>query len=156
MVEALDAVHLVLDLGPGGADAELQPAAGQVVDGDRELGQDDGVAVGVAGDQAADAHALGRLGHRRLQRPALVDGPVGAGGPDRGEVVEVPQVVETALVGDPPHRAELIDGDVLTGGFQAEAKRMRHRFPLSESAAGGRGWGAGTSPRTPAASNRSL
>jgi hypothetical protein len=94
VVEALDAVHLVLDHGPGGADAELEAAAGEVVDRDRKLGQHDRVAVGVAGDHAADAHALGRLGHGCLQGPALVDRPVGAGGPDRRQVVEVPEVVE--------------------------------------------------------------
>src|SRR5438309_1567551 len=82
VVEALDAVHLVLDLIPRGADAELEAAAGQVVDGDRQLGQHDRVAVGVARDHAADAHALGRLSHRRLQRPTLVHRTAGSVGPD--------------------------------------------------------------------------
>src|SRR5665213_1218766 len=82
VVEAFDPVHGVLDSRPGGADAELEAAAGQVVDSDRELGQERGIAVGVAGDHAADSYALGGLRHRGLQRPTFVDRAVGTAGPD--------------------------------------------------------------------------
>jgi len=37
-------------------------------------------------------------------------------------VVEVPEVVETALVGDAPDGAKLLDRDRLTRCFQPEAK----------------------------------
>src|SRR5438105_2741423 len=131
MVESLDAVHLVLDLRPRGADPELETAAREVVDRDSELGQDDRVAIRVAGDQASDAHALGGLGHRRLERPALVNRAVGAAGPDGRKVVEVPQVVESAFVGKAPDRAQVLDGDALTRRLQPETKRMRHQWKRS-------------------------
>ena len=38
VVEALDAVHLVLDLAPRGADAEFEAPAREVVDGGGQLG----------------------------------------------------------------------------------------------------------------------
>ena len=117
MVETLDSVHLVLDLSPGRTDAELKPAAGKMIDRHRQLGEHDRVAVRVAGDQAADADALGRLGHRGLQGPTFVDGTVGTCRPDRSQVIEVPEVIEAAFVGNLPGGAELLDGDVLAGRF---------------------------------------
>src|SRR5579864_5034455 len=59
MVEALDAIHLVLDLRPCRADSELEPPAGEMIDGDGGLGEQRGVSVRVAGDKAADPHAFG-------------------------------------------------------------------------------------------------
>ena len=131
MVEALDPVHLMLDLGPRGADAELEPATRQVVDRDGELGEHDGVTVRVARDQASDAHAFGRLGHRGLEGPALVDRPVGTAGTDGRQVVEVPNVVESALVGEAQDSAQVLDGDGLTRCLQPETKRMRHQWNRS-------------------------
>src|ERR1041384_8492755 len=131
MVETFDPVHLVLDLIPGRADAELEPSSGQVIDRDRKLGQHNRVAVGVAGDHAADAHTLGGLDHGGLERPTLVDGSAGAVRADGGQVIEVPHVVEAALVGDLPARAQLLDRDPLARGLQAEAKGMRHEDLLS-------------------------
>ena len=53
-------------LGPAGADAELQPPAGQVVDGDRHLRQNRRVPVGVADDGAPDPDApVVNCAHRR-------------------------------------------------------------------------------------------
>src|SRR5581483_5182159 len=124
VVETLEAVHLVLDLGPRRADAELEAAARKVVDRHRLLGEQRRVAVRVAGDQASDAHAPGRLGHRRLERPALEDRAVRAAGADRCEVVEVPHVVEAALVRNSPYGAQRLDGRVLAGQLQPEAQRM--------------------------------
>src|SRR5256885_4243428 len=131
MVESFDAIHLVLDLRPCGADAELEPAAGQVIDRDRELREYHRVAVGVSRDQAADADSLRRFGHRGLQRPPFIDRAVGTRGTDRGEVVEVPQVVEAGIFGDAPARAELLDGDRLAGCLQPETKWMRHQWNFS-------------------------
>src|SRR5690349_17932416 len=39
MIQALNAIHLVLGLRPRGSDAELQSSAGEVVDRDGDLGQ---------------------------------------------------------------------------------------------------------------------
>ena len=72
------------------------------------------MAVGVTGDQAADVDAFGRLGHRGLKGPPFPNRTVRAGGSDRGEVIEVPEVVEAGLVGDLPDRAQLLDRDPLT------------------------------------------
>src|SRR5712692_5705550 len=101
------------DLRPGGADSELEPAARQVVDGDRALREQRRVAVGVARDEAADPRAPGCLGHRRLQRPALVDRAVGTAATDGGEVVEIPDMVEPTFVRDAPHAAQRFDRGVL-------------------------------------------
>ena len=54
----LPAVGLVLALQPARADAEIDPAAGHVVDRDRLLEQEGRVAVGVAADHHAQADAL--------------------------------------------------------------------------------------------------
>src|SRR5450759_1349481 len=133
VVEALEAIHLVLDLGPRRADAELQAAAGKVIDGDGLLGQQGRVAVRVSRHEAADAHPLRRLGHRRLEGPAFVDGAVGPPAADRREVVEVPHVIEARLVRYPPHGAQVFDGRVLAGILQPEAKGMLHVTHLSET-----------------------
>src|SRR5207245_1568138 len=89
------------------------------------------VAIGVGGDEASDAHSLGGLGHRRLQRPALVDRAVSGGAANRRQVVEVPQVVEAGLVGDAPDRAQRLDRDVLPRCLQPEAEWMRHQWKRS-------------------------
>ena len=83
----LDAVLLVLHLPPAGADAELEAAAGDVVDGGGHVREEGGVAVGVADDEHAAAHAAGLGGHRGEQREALEAGAFGVG-EDRDEVVE--------------------------------------------------------------------
>ena len=67
----LVAVLVVVAPEPAGTDAEDEAAAGDVVDGARHVGLQVRVAVGVAGDQAADLDAAGRLRHRRLHRPGL-------------------------------------------------------------------------------------
>jgi len=97
----------VLDLGPGGAEPELEPAAREVVDGDRRLGEHGRVAVRVPRDHAADAHAGRRLGHGREHRPGLEDVELGIAADPR-EVVEVPAVVEAGIVGDPPDGTQLL------------------------------------------------
>src|SRR2546426_7160675 len=99
-----------------------------MVDRNRGLGQQRRVAIGVGGDEASDAHSLGGLGHRRLQRPALVDRAVSGGAANRRQVVEVPQVVEAGLVGDAPDRAQRLDRDVLPRCLQPEAEWMRHQW----------------------------
>ncbi len=113
MVEAFDPVHLVLDLGPCRTDAKLEPAAGQMVDGHRHLGQQHRVAICVSSHKAPDPHSFCGFGHRGLQGPALVDWPVRASATYRCEVIEIPDVVEAAFLGDAPDRAQRFDGGVL-------------------------------------------
>ena len=115
MVETLDAVHVMFDLGPGCPDAELQSSAREVVDRHRQLGQQGWIPVRVASNHGAETHPAGCLRDRRLQRPTLVDRAVGADGADRGQVVEDPDVVEACLVGDLPDIAERLDRGVLPG-----------------------------------------
>src|SRR3977135_2566641 len=102
-----------------------------MVDGDRHLRQHRRMAVGVAGDQAADAHALGGFGHRGLQRPAFKNRPVWAARANRCEMVEIPDVIEVRFVGDLPDDAQLLDGAVLARQLQAEAKWVRHGVDVS-------------------------
>src|SRR5207237_2368200 len=97
----------------------------------RGLGQQRRVAIGVGGDKASDAHSFCGLGHRRLQRPALVDRAVSGGAANRCQVVEVPQVVEAGLVGDAPDRAHRLDRDVLARCLQPEPEWMRHQWQRS-------------------------
>ena len=67
----------------------------------------------VFGHQASDARPFCRFGHRGLQGPALVDRPVWATATDGREVVEIPDVVESSVVGDAPHGSQRFDGRVL-------------------------------------------
>src|SRR6185312_1948004 len=67
------------------AEAGVEPAIGEVVEGRRDLRERARVAVGVAGDQAADAHSFRRFGHRGEQAPAVED-VAGALAAHRGEV----------------------------------------------------------------------
>jgi len=126
VVETFDAVHRVLDGRPRGADTELQAAARQVVDGDRKLGEEGRISVCVAGDHAADPYVFRGLGHRGLQGPAFIDRPVGAARADGSQVVEVPNVVETAFVSQPPDGPERIDRRVLARQLHAEAHCVFH------------------------------
>jgi hypothetical protein len=66
-----DCEDVVLVRMPGSADAELQPAAGDVIDRRRLLGQDRRVSVGVAANEDAKPHARGRLSEGGEARPAL-------------------------------------------------------------------------------------
>src|SRR5260370_21102372 len=113
VVEAFDPVHLVLDLGPCRPDAKLEPAARQMVDGHRHLGEQDRMPIRVSSHQAPNANSFRGFGHRGLQGPALIYGPVWAVASDGGEVVEIPDVVEPTLFGDAPDRAQRFDGGVL-------------------------------------------
>ena len=88
-----------------------------MVDRHRQLGKQSRIAVGVAGDHAADTYPLGPLSDGGLQRPALIHGTVGPGRPDRGEVVKDPDMVEAGLVRDAPDIAQRPDRRVLAGVF---------------------------------------
>src|ERR671930_247794 len=78
-----------------GADADLEPAAGDVVDGDRLLGEQGWLAEDDGADERADPDPARRLRERGERRPALVEGPRA----DRvHEVVGDPEAVEPELL----------------------------------------------------------
>jgi hypothetical protein len=75
------------------ADAEVEAAAGDDVDGRGDLGQHRGRPEAVAADEHTDPEPPGLRGERREQRPALVDRAVQVA-EDRQEVVEQPGVLD--------------------------------------------------------------
>ena len=89
----------VFRLVPGGAQAELEPAVRDVVDGDRLSRQDRWVAVGDAGHQHPEAEPRGERGQPRQQGPGFHAGtiPVAV---QRSEVVENPGAVESRGLGE--------------------------------------------------------
>ena len=94
---------------PTRADAELQSPLGDVVERRRHLREQRRVAVSVADDEHAEAHAFGDCGHRGEQRPTLevVVGLIEEV-ERRDEVVGYPGAVPWAVIhaagglGDPP------------------------------------------------------
>jgi len=60
----LEAEAVVLELEPAGTDTELGPATRDVVERCHFLGQQSGVAVGVARDQSGEPDPVGVLGQR--------------------------------------------------------------------------------------------
>src|SRR5262249_22457108 len=94
-----------------------------------------GVAIRIAGDHAADPHAARRLGHCSEQGPSVEDVAEIAARSDRGEVVEVPAVVEAGLVGDPPGGAHLVDGGELRGELEPDAYVVHTRTLRTRSIA---------------------
>jgi len=88
----------VVALEPARADAEDEPAAGDVVDGAGHVGQQFGFAVAVAGDQRADLDAAGGLGPGAEHGPAF---EVRAVGPavEGEEVVPVEDDVDADVLG---------------------------------------------------------
>src|SRR5256886_14903718 len=85
---------LVFRLVPGGAQAELEPAAGDVGDGDRLGRQDRWVAVSDAGYQRPEAEPRGERRQARQEGPRLQAGTVPVA-VQRREVVEYPGPVES-------------------------------------------------------------
>ena len=102
MLEALKAEHPDLILGPACPYSEFEASSREVVDGDRHLGEQRRMPINIAGHHGPKANALRGRRNGGEQRPALIDRPLGPAGTDRGKVVKVPDVVEAALVGDPP------------------------------------------------------
>ena len=97
---------LVLALEPAGADAQDRAAAGDVVDRDRHLGREAGVAEGVGGDHVAEPRPPGDRADRGQRGPALELGvrPVSLVGQ---QVVVDPQVVEPGGLGVQDRIAQL-------------------------------------------------
>jgi hypothetical protein len=112
----------VLGFVPAGAEAELEAAVGDVVDGCRLLRQQIRVAKRIAADEDPDPDPRGLGGESGEERPGLVVGP---GGAARLEVVvAVPDGVEAELIEEPPALDQLGPGQVLVGA-EAEAERQR-------------------------------
>ena len=80
------------------AEAEDEPAAADVVEGGRHLGQQRRIAKPRAHDERPELHPAGRLGDRRQDRPALVDARLLAVGAEE-QVVEDPDRIEPGLLG---------------------------------------------------------
>src|SRR3981081_2584038 len=99
MIQTGDAEHLVFLLSPRGANSELEPPSREVVDAYRDLGQHSRIAVGVASHHASNTHVLCGNRHRRLERPPLEYRSIWSTGPNRGQVVENPQMIEPRFVG---------------------------------------------------------
>ena len=86
----LVAVLVVVALRPARAEPEDDPPVAHVVDRPGDVGEQVRVAVRVAGDERPELDALGRLGPRREQRPALEVRP----GPVAVQRIEVVPGVE--------------------------------------------------------------
>ena len=119
------AVLVVVALEPARADAEDEPAAGDVVDGAGHVGQQLGVAVAVAGDQRADLDAAGGLGPGPEHRPALEVLAVGLA-VEREEVVPVEHDVDARVLGGGDGVADLCVVRVLRLELQTDAEGVGH------------------------------
>ena len=104
------------------ADAEVEPPAGDDVDGRGDLGQHRGRSEAVAGHEQPEAQALGLCGEGREQRPAFEDRPVGIAA-DRHEVIEQPRVLDlrdrVRLAPDPQ---DVVVVDLHRGGHDPETR----------------------------------
>ena len=127
-VEVGQAVGVVLAAGlrharpRAGADSEVEPSAGDDVDGGGDLGQHRRGAQAVAGHQQAEAQPPGLGRDRREQRPALVDRSE-AVPPDRHQMVEQPCVLDFGNgVGLVPHTHEVGVVDLLGRGCDPEGE----------------------------------
>src|SRR5437868_8660472 len=89
--------------------------------------------IRISRHHASEADPLGRGGDRRQQRPAFIHRTLAAVRADGSEVVEVPDVVETPFVGDPPDVAERLDRGRLTGVLESDAKWVGHGSRLLQS-----------------------
>ena len=113
---------------PAGADADLQPSAGDDVERRGHVRQQRGVSVVDAADQGAQPEPLGRLRQRGERHPAFQAGP-GRIGENGIEVVEGPAGFEQLdFVGGLPHGEHAGPFGVLGGGFDGESHDL-HRKP---------------------------
>ena len=120
------AVFVVVLLHPARSDAEDQPPAGDVVDGAGHVGQEFGVAVGVATDQCADVDPRGLLGPRAEHGPTLVVGTLGIP-VERIEVVPVEYDVDAEVLAAPHGVADLgVVGRVLRLKLDTDADGESH------------------------------
>ena len=127
----VDAVGVVLDLGPAGADAHRGAAAGDQVDGRDGLGQHGRVAVADRVDERADLDPLGLAGQGGVHRHGLeAGGVVGLAGRPV-EVVPDRDPVEAEGLDPLPQQPQLVGGRVLEAGMDAEPGHVE--FPVISS-----------------------
>ena len=141
----VDAVGLVLDLGPAGADAHGRPAARDQVDGRDRLGQHGRVAVADRVHERPALHPLGLAGQRGVHGDRLeAGGVVGIAG-GAVEVVPDRDPVEAEGLDPLPQEPQLVGGGVLQAGVDPErrgierptpAKRRGHAIRTSSSSDG--------------------
>src|SRR5690606_29720859 len=126
--QELQPIGLVLGYVPARADAELQAAIRDVVNGNRLLHQQARVAEGIASDQHADPNPFGAGGQAGQLRPGFV---VRTAGP-RGllEVVTVPDAVEAQRLEIAPALYRRWPVHVLVGA-DTEAQSPCHCSPRS-------------------------
>jgi hypothetical protein len=113
-------IRVVLDLVPAGSEAEDQPAAAELIDRRRHLGEQRWLAVRVAGNQRPEADSLRLPGERCEQAPALhlwlvrrSDHSV--------EVIVQPDRVVTEALRLLPVRDQRLVGSAFLGSLYAEA-----------------------------------
>ena len=124
----------VLGLVPAGANAELEPAAADDVDGGCDLGQDGRMPVGVAGHQRADADARGVHRQRGQAAPRLQAGVVRIHH-HGDEVVVRPRRVVSERLRPLPDADDLLPVGELLAGLNAKADLpCRHGAPPSIAA----------------------
>ncbi len=129
-----DAVRVVLVDLPAGADAEHQPAVGDVVDRRRPVGEDRRMVHRRGSDERAEAHAFGDRGDRGQHRPALVH----VAGRDRlaagvrHVVVGVPEAVPTFGVGETGQFEDLGHGTAGVGPHGELHRADRSLAPVSD------------------------
>ena len=114
-----DAELGVLLVEPGGAERELQAAVRGVVDGHGLGGEHRGVAVGGAGDEQAEADALGDAGEGGEGGHAL-EGLARALAVHGLEVVEAPGAVEAEPLGQLHAPDDLVPRHALLGHVESE------------------------------------
>ena len=123
----VDAVGLVLDLGPAGADPHRRPPAGDEVDGRDRLGQHGRVAVADGVHQRAALDPFGLAGQRGVHGHGLqAGGVVGLAG-GAVEVVPDRDPVEAEGLDALPQQPQLVGGGVLQPGVHPELRHETDR-----------------------------
>jgi len=121
---------------PARTDPEIEPTPGDVIDGDGHLGQDRGVAVGDAGDHAANPGSADHSPHGCQRGPALQGG---RGVVDKSvEVVVIPDRLEAELIRGAPESVEFgvgeCRGELHRNPHDAEPRPEARTEPRSSSA----------------------
>ena len=115
-----DAVGIVLGLEPAGTEAEVESAAGDMVERRHHVRRHRRMAVGIRGHHVTDAKTIGDAAERPGQAPRLeaVERVVGE---QRVEVVEKPSaLVYVDVVGCPPDLGEVFPGRLLLRGLERD------------------------------------
>ena len=93
-----EVVSGMLHFEPPGPYAEDETSAADDVDGGGGLGEENGVAIGVADDHRADRNVLSHAGQGPEQRPGLEAGAFVAAGVRGDEVIVAPERIEAKLL----------------------------------------------------------